>query len=91
MLLFSKGQIMTTKTSFPVTEKMVADWSENLENQPFHIDPETGEESPIVATSPIKHPDQCMPHGCMARVARSYNPGPAMPTADMSASQVKAL
>jgi len=73
---------MNTKTSFPVTEKMVADWSENLENQPFILDWET---------SPVKVSDN-RPHGCMARVsARSYNLGPAMPTADMSASQVKAL
>jgi len=75
---------MATKTSFPVTENMIEQWADNLENQPFHLDMETGETRPITASRP---------HGCLARFssARSYNPGPAMPTADMSASQVNAL
>jgi len=46
-----------SKTSFPVTENMINDWSDNLVNQPTNIDGE-----PIVATS--DKPVTC--HGYLA-------------------------
>jgi len=54
------------KTNFPVTEQMINDWSDNLVNQPFNLDMETGKTSPVKAEKTSDN----RPHGFLAAYVR---------------------
>jgi len=54
------------KTNFPVTEQMINDWSDNLVNQPFNLDMETGKTKPVKADNAASKP--C--HGYLAAYVR---------------------